>query len=253
MSDTRISLHDVDAAVVDLDGVVTDTASVHATVWAELFDCVLVAAMRTAAPFDPEEDYLRYVDGRPRADGVASFLASRGISFPWGDPDDPPTAATVCGLGNRKDELFLERIRRDGVRVFPGAVTFLRGIRATGRPIAVVSASRNCREVLAAGGANDLFDVVVDGVVAAEHALAGKPDPATFLFAVNQLGTAPERTLLVEDSLAGIEAGRRGGFHPIVAIDRHDHAAVLRCAGADMVIADLAALSADRDGPDHGD
>lgn len=253
VSASRISLHGVDAAVVDLDGVITDTAGVHAAAWAELFDRFLVGAMPTAAPFDRDDDYLRYVDGKPRADGVASFLASRGISLPWGFPSDPPTAATVCGLGKRKDGLFLERLRRDGVRVFPGAIAFVHGIRAAGRPIAVVSASRNCREVLAAGGVRDLFDVIVDGVVAAEHDLAGKPDPATFLYAVAQLGTAPARTLLVEDSLAGIEAARRGRFHPIIAVDRHDHAAVLRGAGADLVICDLVELTIAGDGPDHGD
>ncbi|MFN0028997.1 MAG: HAD family hydrolase [Acidimicrobiales bacterium] len=252
MSDARISLHEIDAAVVDLDGVVTDTAGMHAAAWAELFDRFLVVVMRTAAPFDREDDYLRYVDGKPRADGVASFLASRGMSLPWGHPGDPPSVVTVCGLGNRKDELFRERLRRDGVRVFPDAIAFLRGIRAAGRPVAVVSASRNCQEVLAAGGVRDLFDVIVDGVVAADHALPGKPDPATFLFAVAQLGTVPARTLLLEDSLAGIEAGRRGGFHPIIAVDRHDHSAVLRSAGADLVIGDLAELTT-AVGPDHGD
>ena len=208
----QIRLDEIDAAVLDLDGVVTDTAVVHAAAWADLFDGFLAAVTPGAAPFDVEADYLRYVDGKPRADGVASFLASRGINLPSGTPDDPPTAATVCGLGKRKDDLFRERLRRQGVSVFPGTVAFLHQLRSAGRRIAVVSASRNCRDVLSAAGVDDLFDMIVDGVIAAEHDLPGKPDPATFLFAAEQLGNASARTLLVEDALAGIEAGHRGGF-----------------------------------------
>ncbi len=238
-----IRLDEIGAAVLDLDGVITDTAGVHAAAWAELFDSFLAVTMPGAVPFDPEADYLQYLDGKPRADGIASFLASRGINLPWGDPDDPPTALTTCGLGNRKDDLFRERLRREGVSVFPGTIAFLHQLSAAGKRIAVVSASRNCRDVLTAGGVGGLFDVIVDGVTAAEQGLPGKPDPATFLRAAEQLGTVPARTLLVEDALAGIEAGRRGGFRPVVAVDRHYHADDLRRAGADIVVNDLADLT----------
>ena len=239
----QIRLGEFDAAVLDLDGVVTDTAGVHAAAWAELFDSFLAVAMPDAAPFDREADYLRYVDGKPRADGVASFLASRGIHLPWGDPDDLPTATTVHGLGHRKDELFHERLGREGVRVFSGTIDFVQQLRARGRRVAVVSASRNCRDVLNAGGVSALFDVIVDGVNAADNALPGKPDPASFLFAAQRLGTVPGRILLVEDALAGIEAGRRGGFGTVIGVDRHHHADELRRAGADIVVTDLADLT----------
>jgi HAD superfamily hydrolase (TIGR01509 family) len=259
----RIRLDRLDAAVLDLDGVVTDTARVHAAAWADLFDSVLVGGglvggglvgggrvgATGAEPFDPEADYLRYVDGKPRADGVVSFLASRGIVLPVGDPSDPPTAVTVCGLARRKDDLFRERLRREGARAFPGSVAFTRQLRAAGKRVAVVSASRNCRDVLAAAGLVGLFDVIVDGVTAAELGLPGKPDPATFLLATRRLGTVPGRTLLIEDALAGIEAARRGGFDPIVAVDRRRHAESLRRAGADIVVTDLADLTLVGDDP----
>lgn len=238
-----IRLASFDGVVVDLDGVVTDTASVHAAAWGELFDGYLATAAPGTMPFDPDVDYRRSVDGKPRADGVASFLASRQLTLPWGRPEDPPTADTVCGLGNRKDKLFRRRIEHDGVRTFPGTIAFIEAVRAEGKPVAVVSASRNCAEVLAAAHATQLFDGVVDGVIAAEQRLPGKPDPATFLFAARRLGLAPERMVLVEDALAGVEAGRRGGFGLVVGIDRHHHADELRRAGADIVVVDLAELT----------
>ena len=238
----ELRLDRIDAAVVDLDGVVTDTAAVHAAAWTEMFNSFL-ATTANSAPFDPDADYLRFVDGKPRADGVVSFLASRGIALPTGTPDDPPTAITVCGLSRRKNELFRARLEREGVRVFASTVAFLRRLGAAGKPIAVVSASRNCREVLDAAGITGLFDVIVDGVAATEAGLAGKPDPATFLYAATELGVAPARTVLVEDAVAGIEAARRGGFWPVIAVDRHHHAGALRRAGADIVIDELADLT----------
>jgi HAD superfamily hydrolase (TIGR01509 family) len=244
-----IKIDEVDAAVLDLDGVVTDTADAHAAAWAELFDHFLATACPGAAPFDPDGDYRRFVDGKPRADGVESFLASRGVHVPYGRPDDPPTASTVFGLGHRKDDLFRERLRRDGVRVYPGTIDFVQALRARGRHVAVVSASRNCHDVLDAGGVLGLFDVIVDGMVAADNGLPGKPDPATFLLAARRLGSVPARTLLVEDALAGIEAGRRGGFGTVIGVDRHHHADELRRAGADIVVTDLADLAFVGDGP----
>lgn len=243
MSSASIRSSSFDGAVFDLDGVVTDTASVHAAAWAELFDTYLASSSPTTKQFDPDVDYLSHVDGKPRADGVAAFLASRSITLPWGCPDDPSAAETVCGLGNRKDELFRRRMERDGVRTFPGTVVLIESIRAAGKPTAVVSASRNCRDVLAAAGVEGLFDVVVDGVAAADLALPGKPDPATFLLAAERLGIAPGRLLLVEDARSGVEAGRRGGFGLVVGIDRHHHADDLRHAGAGIVVTDLAELA----------
>ena len=242
MANSELHLDLIDAAVVDLDGVVTDTAAMHAAAWADLFDSFL-ATTHDTAPFDPDADYLRYVDGKPRTDGVVSFLASRGIILPMGSPDDPPTGVTVFGLGNQKDKLFRERLQHEGLRVFPGTIAFLREVRAAGKPLAVVSASQNCRDVLTAAGVVGLFDVIVDGLIAADMGLPGKPDPATFLCAAEQLGTAPARTLLVEDAVAGIEAGRRGGFTPIIAVDRHHRADALRRAGADIVVTDLADMT----------
>ncbi len=238
-----IRLNSFDGVVVDLDGVVTDTAVVHAAAWAELFDGYLATAAPGTMPFDPDVDYLRSVDGKPRADGVASFLESRQLMLPWGRPDDPPTADTVYGLGNRKQELFRRRIERDGVRTFPGTLAFVRAARAAGKPVAVVSASRNCGDVLADAHIARLFDEVVDGVVANAHRLPGKPDPATFLFATLQLGLTPQRTILIEDALAGVEAGHRGRFGLVVGVDRHHHADRLRRAGADIVVADLAEIT----------
>ena len=243
MASHCIRLSSFDGAVVDLDGVVTDTASVHAATWAELFDGYLATAAPGTVPFDPDVDYLRSVDGKPRAEGVASFLASRQLTLPWGRAEDPPTADTVNGLGNRKDELFRRRIEHDGVRTFPGTIAFLQAVRAAGKPVAVVSASRNCGDVLAAANVTQLFDCVVDGVIAAEQGLPGKPDPATFLFAARLLGLAPERMVLVEDALVGVEAGRRGGFGLVVGVDRHHHAEQLRRAGAEIVVEDLAELT----------
>ncbi|HVV37193.1 MAG TPA: HAD-IA family hydrolase [Acidimicrobiales bacterium] len=249
MTDPVLHLDAIDAVVVDLDGVVTDTARVHAEAWAEMFNAFLAVTAPADPPFDLDGDYLRFIDGKPRTDGVAAFLASRHLEVAMGQPDDPPTAVTVHGLGKRKDELFRARLRRDGVRTFPGTIDLLARARAAGKPIAVVSASRNCRDVLAAAGLGDFFDVVVDGNVAADQHLPGKPDPATFLEAARRLTVAPARMLLVEDALAGVEAGRRGGFGLVVGVDRHHHADDLRAAGADLVVGDLAELAIADDAP----
>jgi alpha,alpha-trehalase len=237
-----------DAMVVDLDGVVTDTASVHAAAWKQLFDTYLAArAARTGEPFVPFEaqDYLRYVDGKPRYDGVRDFLASRGIELPFGDPDDPVAGEpdgtdTVCGLGNRKDAAFTERLARDGVVVFDSTVEVLRHARRAGMRTALFSSSRNTRPVVQQAGLEELFDTIVDGVDAADLGLPGKPHPAVPLEATRRVGATPDRTVLVEDAEAGVEAGRRGGFRLVVGVDRTGHADELRAHGADVVVTDLA-------------
>ena len=240
-----IPLDRLDAVVFDTDGVLTDTASVHAAAWKRLFDEYLAQrATRLGEPFRPfeEADYLRHVDGRTRYDGVAGFLASRNISLPWGDPSDPPDRETVCGLGNAKDRFFVAHLRDHGARAFPSSADFVRRLRAAGLPTAVVSASRNMVAVLEAAGLRDLFDAEVDGVEADRLGLAGKPDPALFLEAARRLGVAPARAAVVEDALAGVEAGRRGGFGLVVGVDRGGQAAALAERGADLMVDDLGAL-----------
>lgn len=234
-----------DALVVDLDGVVTDTASVHAAAWKHLFDGYLAGrAERTGEPFVPFEpdDYRRHVDGKPRYDGVRDFLASRGITLPEGHPDDPPDRETVCGLGNRKDAAFNERLAREGVTVFDTTVEVLRRARRAGMGVALFSSSRNTRRVLHRAGLEHLFDAIVDGVDAGELGLPGKPHPAVPLEAATRVGAKPERTVLVEDAVAGVEAGRRGGFRLVVGVDRTGHGDELRAHGADVVVTDLAEI-----------
>jgi HAD superfamily hydrolase (TIGR01509 family) len=243
-----LSLDRLEAVVFDTDGVLTDTAGVHAAAWKRLFDGYLQGrAARLGEPFRPfeEADYLRWVDGRPRYDGVAGFLASRGITLPWGDPADPPDRETVCGLGNAKDRSFLAHLRDHGARPFPTSVVFVRRLRERGLRTAAVSASRNMVAVLASAGLGGLFDVEVDGVEAARLGLAGKPDPALFLEAARRLGVAPARAAVVEDALAGVEAGRRGRFGVVVGVDRGGQAAALAEGGADLVVADLGQLILD--------
>ncbi|HVW32331.1 MAG TPA: beta-phosphoglucomutase family hydrolase [Acidimicrobiia bacterium] len=233
------------AALFDLDGVLTRTAVVHAAAWKEMFDEFL--RRRAAAtggdfvPFDSHADYDRYVDGRPRADGVRSFLAARGITLPEGSPDDPPGADTVHGLGNRKNELVLAKLA-GGVEVYPGSVRYVEAVRDAGLARAVVSSSANTRTVLEVTGLAPLFDVVVDGVVAAERKLAGKPAPDTFLAAAEALQVEPGAAAVFEDALAGVEAGRAGHFGCVVGVDRVGQRADLRRHGADIVVEDLAEL-----------
>lgn len=233
----------VDAVVFDTDGVITDTASVHAAAWKRLFDRYLrERAEREGEPFQPfdaDEDYRRYVDGKPRFDGVRTFLGSRGIDLPQGEPSDPPERETVCGLGNRKNGFFLEHLREHGAEPYPSTVAFVRELRARGVRTAAISASRNMSEVLDAAGVGGLFPVRVDGVVADELGLPGKPDPAVFVEAARRLGVEPSRTAVVEDALSGVEAGRRGGFALVIGVDRTGHADALRDAGADVVVGDL--------------
>jgi alpha,alpha-trehalase len=241
----EIRLDRFDAVIFDLDGVITDTASVHGAAWRQMFDAWLANRPHSAdedhRPFS-DDDYYRYVDGKPRYDGVRSFLASRGISLQRGQPSDPPTAETVCGLGNRKDELFLALLRGGEVAPFPSSVELLRRLRSEGSRTAIISASRNCVQVLEAAGIAGLFDAKVDGVDADALGLEGKPDPATFLEAASRLGVEPARAAVVEDALAGVEAGHRGRFGLVIGIDRGDHGEALRERGADVVVGDLGDL-----------
>lgn len=231
-----------DAVILDMDGVVTDSAAVHAAAWTRMFDEFLAARPETAGedhtPFTPD-DYLRSVDGKPRYDGVADFLAARGISLPPGDASDGEDAGTVCALGNRKDRLFRELLERDGVPAFASTVALVRRLQTAGIGVAVFSASRNCAEVLKAAGIGDLFPVRVDGLVAEELGLAGKPDPAMLLEAARRLDADPGRTVVVEDAEAGVAAGRAGGFGLVIGVNRGDHAARLLERGADVVVDDL--------------
>lgn len=234
-----------DAVIFDMDGVVTDTASVHAAAWAELFDQALDdprADLVSPAPFNPGEDYRRYVDGRSREDGVATFLGSRGVDIPLGREGDPPDAWTVHGLAARKNDLYLQRLTEHGVRVFAGTADLIRRLRAGGVPVGLVTASRNADKLLAAAEIADLFDVVIDGTVAVDLHLPGKPDPATFLEAARRLGVDPARVAVVEDSVSGIAAARAGAFGLVVGVNRADQRAALEAAGADVVLDDVALL-----------
>lgn len=239
------SIEEFDAVIFDMDGVVTDTATVHAAAWKRVFDQYLEERSRRSAeswqPF-ADADYRRYVDGKPRYDGVSSFLESRGIVLPYGDPSDSPERETVCGLGNRKDEVFLEQLKRAGARAFPGTVAFVRDLSVAQIPTAIISSSRNMAQVLAAAGVADLFRARVDGNDAVRLGLPGKPDPAIFLEAARRLEADAARSAVVEDAIAGVEAGRRGGFALVIGVDRTGHHDALIEAGADVVVSDLGEL-----------
>jgi beta-phosphoglucomutase family hydrolase len=230
----------------DLDGVLTQTAKVHDAAWKQMFDDFLRERADQAGqpfkPFDPVQDYEEYVDGKPRADGTRSFLASRGIELPEGDPDDPPDAQTVNGLGNRKNVLLLEMIRTQGVQPYEGSVRYVRAARDAGLRRAVVSSSANCHDVLVAAGIDDLFEARIDGIVARREHLRGKPAPDTFLAGAKALGLAPAEAVVYEDALAGVEAGRAGRFGYVVGVDRVGQAKALKAHGADIVVEDLAEL-----------
>ncbi len=228
------------ALLFDLDGVLTDTASVHGAAWKTMFDEFLRERAEETGepfePFDPKDDYLRYVDGKPRYDGVRNFLESRGIE---------PEEGLVRRLGDRKNELVLSLIRNEGVEVFEGSVRFVREAHDQGLKCAVVSSSANTREVLRVTGIEDLFDAVVDGVVAKREGLPGKPAPDTFLAGARELGAEPAQAVVFEDALAGVEAGRAGRFGWVVGVDRTGQAEELKSHGADIVVRDLSELLGD--------
>ena len=236
----------IHATLFDLDGVLTDTASVHKKAWKAMFDDFLrTQAERTGTqfvPFDVDTDYLKYVDGKKRDDGVRSFLGSRGIDLPEGDPDDGADADTVYGLGNRKNEMFQHTLHNDGVEVFEGSRRYLEAAANAGFGVAVVSSSANTREVLELTGLDRFVQHRVDGVTMREQNIAGKPAPDSFLRAAQLLDVTPADAVVFEDALSGVEAGRAGNFGYVVGVDRVGHAEALRRNGADVVVTDLAEL-----------
>lgn len=234
------------ATLFDLDGVLTDTASVHKKAWKSMFDEFLKARAQRAGtefvPFDVDADYLEYVDGKKREDGVRSFLASRGIELPDGDPGDGADAETVFGLGNRKNQMFQQTLQTDGVEVFEGSRRYLEAVVKAGLGTAVVSSSANTRQVLELTGLDKFVQQRVDGVTLKEQNIAGKPAPDSFLRAAELLDVTPAEAVVFEDALSGVEAGRAGNFGYVVGVDRVGHAEALRRNGADVVVADLAEL-----------
>ncbi len=245
MGTVRIAGRQIAAAILDTDGVVTDTASVHFSAWRDVFDAYLRERSDRGEAAGGEfthADYLRHVDGVARYDGVRRFLASRDIELPEGDPEDAPERETVCGIGNRKNERFLRRLRADGAPPYDGTLELLRWLRSQRVPTAVISASRNAAEVLAAAGADELFDARVDGVEADRLGLPGKPDPAVFLEAAARIDVPADLAMIVEDAQSGVQAGRDGGFGLVVGVDRVQQREQLLAHGADLVVDDLAEL-----------
>lgn len=234
------------ACLFDLDGVLTETAKVHAAAWKEMFDTYLHArADARGEPFvafDAETDYDTYVDGKPRAEGTRSFLESRHIELPEGSPDDSPGTETINGLSNAKNRLVLQKIKGEGVEAYPGSVRYVHAVSAAGLRRAVVSSSANCADVLEAAGIADLFEARVDGVTVEKDHLEGKPAPDSYLAAATLLGVDPSEAAIFEDALSGVEAGRAGGFGFVVGVDRVGQTDALRAHGADVVVADLADL-----------
>jgi beta-phosphoglucomutase family hydrolase len=236
----------VTVCLFDLDGVLTQTAKVHAAAWKEMFDAFLrdraAEHGEDLVPFDAVRDYDEYVDGRPRVEGVRAFLDSRGIELPEGSPDDPPDALTISGLGERKNEIVLKLIHEHGVEPYEGSVRYVKAARDAGLRCGVVSSSSNCREVLAAAGIGDLFDEIIDGHVAEAEHLPGKPAPDTYLAGARAAGVTPDHAAVFEDALVGVEAGRAGKFAIVIGIDRVGQAAELKAHGADVVVGDLSEL-----------
>ena len=232
---------DYDAALFDLDGVITPTAVVHMRAWSAMFNDFL-ADLPDQRPYT-DDDYYRYVDGKPRFEGVASFLESRGIDLPYGDPADDSSQRTVCGLGNRKNEAFSEVLAAEGVEAYPGSRRLVELLAERGIKLAVVSSSRNAPTVLRAAGMIDYFPVIVDGRVAEEEQLAGKPQPDTFLDAAAKLSVPKERAVVLEDAVSGVQAGRAGAFGLVVGVDRGAGRDTLLENGADIVVTDLEELA----------
>ena len=247
MAETRLGLPgSIRACLFDLDGVLTETAKLHAKAWQQMFDDYLLARAHASGqpfvPFDVVGDYDQYVDGKPRDDGTRSFLVSRGIQLPEGSGGDPATAETIHGLGNRKNAIVLALMLKQGVEAYPGSLRYVRAVKDAGLCTAVVSASTNCHQVLLAAGIAELFEARIDGVTAAEQHLAGKPAPDTYLAAARALAVTPAQAAVFEDALAGVAAGHAGRFGFVVGVDRVDHAEALRHNGADIVVKDLAEL-----------
>ena len=231
-----------DGVLFDLDGVLTPTAEVHMHAWRTMFTD-LFTGWGVEPPYT-DDDYYRYLDGKQRYDGVASLLRSRDVEIPWGDPSDPPTADTVCGVGNRKNEVFAAVLREEGIAPYPGSLALIEQLRAAGTPIGVVSSSKNAEEVLAAAGIRDYFRIVMDGVVAAREGLRSKPEPDMFAEGARMLGVDPARSAAVEDAHSGVQSAAAAGFALVVGVDRGAGAQALLDLGADLVVDDLAAFVA---------
>lgn len=244
---TLVEWTNFEAVLFDLDGVLTPTARVHAAAWKRTFDDVLEHLSEgDFTPFDADGEYRSYVDGRPRYDGVATFLAARDIELPWGHPSDEPGSDTICAIGNLKNALVGRVLAEEGVQPYPGSLTLLDELGALDLRLAVVSASANAASVLAAAGIEDRFDARVDGVVTSDLGLAGKPEPDSFLEAARRLSVSPEKAVVVEDAVSGVQAGVKGRFGLVIGVDRHDDPGGLRDAGADVVVSDLSELSSRR-------
>ncbi len=237
------TLSDIEAIILDLDGVITSTAKIHAMAWKEMFDTFLAEySHRTSTPFypfDQEREYRLYVDGRPRYEGAKNFLESRGIEIPLGTPNDSPGSETVCGLANSKNLIYLSFLNKQGAHVYEDTIDTVKKWRYQHKKTAVISASKNCRMVLTKAGISGLFDIIVDGNDALEHKLKGKPEPDIFLYAAQKLHVNPLKAAIVEDSSAGVKAGKDGGFAYIIGISRNDHADLLREYGSDIVVSSL--------------
>ncbi len=235
-----------DAVLFDLDGVVTKTAKVHATCWKKMFDDFLIEYARKTdgifIPFDIVSDYNQYVDGKLRQEGISSFLESRRIYLPFGAPDDPPDRLTVWGLGKRKDTMFMAVLREKGVEIMEDGMALVRHVRVAGFHTAVVSSSKNCQAVLKAADIEKYFDVRVDGLTVELLKINGKPAPDAFLRAANELGVSPKRSVVVEDAISGVQAGRRGNFGLVVGVARKEDSEALLKNGADVVVTDLRTL-----------
>ncbi len=237
MTDDLPDLTSYDGVLFDLDGVLTPTAEVHMHAWQTMFT-ELFTAWDIEPPYT-DDDYYRHLDGKQRYDGVASLLRSRDIEVPWGDPSDPPTADTVCGIGNRKNDVFAAVLRADGIAPYPGSLALLEQLRAAGTPIGVVSSSKNAEEVLSAAGIRDFFPVVMDGVVAARENLRSKPEPDMFAEGARMLGVDPARSVAVEDAHSGVQSAAAAGFALVVGVDRGAGAQALLDLGATLVVDDL--------------
>ena len=239
MPDTP-DLRTFDGVLFDLDGVITPTAEVHMHAWATMFTELFIAWDIT--PPYTETDYFRHLDGKKRYDGVASVLRSRSVEVPWGDPSDPVTADTVCGIGNRKNVFFEQALRTDGIAPYPGSLRLIEALQASGTPIAVVSSSKNAEQVLATAGIRDRFPVVMDGIVAEREQLASKPAPDVFARAAVMLGVDPARSVAVEDATSGVASAAAAGYALVVGVDRGAGASALLTAGAHLIVSDLEEL-----------
>jgi beta-phosphoglucomutase family hydrolase len=234
----NINTIDFEAVIFDLDGVITDTAKTHAMAWKTIFDEFLIKQENKNEPFREftQDDYLDFVDGKPRYKGVASFLKSRGIELPWGSPDDDPENETVCGLGNRKNEVFTKVLKKEGAEVYPASKKILLDLNEAGVKLGVASSSKNCKTVLETVGLLHLFSARVDGIVSAELGLQGKPEPDIFTKACEMLNAKPAQSIVVEDAVSGVQAGSKGGFGLTLGIARKDNSSELKKHGADYVI-----------------